>query len=518
VSRAKIVHERIALQNGYARFCPANRNHGGHDIYLGTVVDLENGIFYNRKKGGYFQFTVKDGYKELSADEIEYWKLMKNHPNPEGILRAKLTLDFGDAWILEHFFVKSELKPVFSVAYPEDIDTLLSLVAFKLLDTSANCYASGWQEGSYNRFLYPKATLQSQRISEFVERLGDEENTRRFFEAYFSFLKRLPNSSDNILLDSTGLPNDIQFSLTALNNHNGVYSREVRLIFVVDRQTGYPVYFRCVAGNIVDVTTLTTTISELKAQGISVKHGIFDAGYYSEPNITALYEAKIPFLLRLPDNRSLFEKVLREHRKDIETPPYLVKYADRVIFMKRVKEKLFGYDGFVYIAIDFDRKNDEQRKYYKAIREDIFNEREAAEKLQGHGVFMLVSSEEIDTKEILPLYYNRETIEQIFDLSKNEVGLLPLRNHKMETFRGHILLSFMATILHITIDRMMKPAPTKRKLKKPKEQFCTKAVFHAFRNVKCNVYGSKLVTNEPNKIANKVLNHLKLELPKELTI
>jgi hypothetical protein len=513
-----VVQERITVQNGYARFCPADRNHGGHDTYLGTVVDLENGIFYHRKKGGYFQFTIKDGHKELSTDEIEYWKLMKNHPNPEGILRPRLTLDFGDAWILEHFLTISELKSVFGVAYPEDIDTLLSLVAFKLLNTSANCYASGWQEGSYNRFLYPKAKLQSQRISEFVERLGNEENTRRFFEAYFSYLKSRPEFSENILLDSTGLPNDIQFSLSAMNNHNGVYSREVRLIFVVDRQTGYPVYFRCVAGNIVDVTTLTTTVGELKAQGINVKHGIFDAGYYSEPNITALYGAKIPFLLRLPDNRSLFGKVLTEHRKDLETPPYLVRYADRLIFMKRIKEKLFDNDGFVYIAIDFERKNEEQRKYYKAIQEDKLNEMDASEKLQGHGVFMLVSSEELDTQEILPLYYNRETIEQIFDLSKNEVGLLPLRSHKIETFRGHILLSFMATILHIAIDRMMKPALSKKKLKKPKERFCTKAVFHALRNVKCNMYCSKLITSETNKIANKVLEHLKLKLPKELTV
>ena len=59
-----------------------------------------------------------------------------------------------------------------------------------------------------------------------------------------------------VLVDSTGLPNDIQIPITAVDNHNHVISNEARLILVVDRKSGLPLYFRYVAGNIVDGSTL----------------------------------------------------------------------------------------------------------------------------------------------------------------------------------------------------------------------------------------------------------------------
>lgn len=55
--------------------------------------------------------------------------------------------------------------------------------------------------------------------------------------------------------------------------------------------------------------------------------------------------------------------------------------------------------------------------------------------------------EEIDTKEVLPLYYARQQIEQVFDIAKNYADILPLRVHGEDTFRGHLLLCFIATII-----------------------------------------------------------------------
>jgi transposase len=65
------------------------------------------------------------------------------------------------------------------------------------------------------------------------------------------------------------------------------------------RETGLPIYFRYVAGNIVDVSTLQTTVNELKAQGINLRHGILDAGYCSQKNIKILMKDNIPFLTRM---------------------------------------------------------------------------------------------------------------------------------------------------------------------------------------------------------------------------
>ena len=57
---------------------------------------------------------------------------------------------------------------------------------------------------------------------------------------------------------------------------------EIRLIYVIDRRNGMPVYFRYCPGNIVDVSTLCTTVAELSQYGVSTDYAIVDAGYFSE--------------------------------------------------------------------------------------------------------------------------------------------------------------------------------------------------------------------------------------------
>ena len=229
----------------YATYCPANRRHGGHDEYLGVVIDKTNGIFYHRKHG-YFRFTVENGRNDLESSEIEYMLLAKKgKPQKNGKI---LCVDFGDSWFLDKVLTISKLKDVFATVMPAETDTLLSLISFKLLDNGTNSFAEHWRIGNYSKYLYPKAHLESQRISEFMERLGNEEVKRGFFDAYIPYMKKIPNVSDNVLIDSTGLPNDIHFDISAVNNHNGVISREVRLIYVVERNTGFPIFFPLCSG------------------------------------------------------------------------------------------------------------------------------------------------------------------------------------------------------------------------------------------------------------------------------
>lgn len=492
----------------YATYCPADRRHGGKDMYLGVVINEEDGIFYNRNSG-YFRFTVVDGKMPLSSDEAEYIALTKRHNEKKG--QKQLILDFGDAWFLDHILETSGLKKLFVGLLAKESDTLLALLAFKLLDSTANCYAERWLAGSYAQYLYPKAVLTSPRISEFMGRLGKEETKRGFFDAYTPYLKGIPGVSENILIDSTGLPNDIHFEYSQINNHNGVISREARLIYVVERNTGLPVYFRYVAGNIVDVITLRVTINHLKAQDMEVNHGILDAGYCSEKNVNELYDSNIPFLIRLPNN-ALAKELIKKHGKDVRDKNNALEYGDRLLFMKRVPIELFGHDGYAYIAIDFARQTDEQERYYRkavANRQKKKKESETDDNEMSEadmGFFVLVSSEMLENPEVMPLYYMRQTIEQTFDFAKNDVALVPVRTHSDETFRGHLMLSFMATVLLITVKRVLKTR------KKTSELPAVQAL-KAMRYIKCDVFPRAIVTSEPSKYANLIINELKLSVP-----
>jgi len=466
--------------------------------YLGRVVDKDNGVYYSRKRG-LFAYSIANGYSDLASGD--YAQAL-----PDATKEEKLILDFGDAYCLFAALKSCGLYDIIDTLMPGAEDTLMSLVGYKLLASGSNRYAEDWWEGSYTSILFPNAKLRSQRISEFYVRLGDEEAQRRFFNKYLRLFCN--NGRAGVLIDSTGMPNDICFPLTAVNTHNGVTSNETRLLLVVDRMTGMPLFFRYNAGNIVDVTTLRSTICELDAHGVNTDYAILDAGYYSEANILDLYgngddEKAIPFLTRLVSNRKLYKQLVAQHAEDLSESKYMLMQRDRLLSVKRVEVDLFGHTGYAYIAIDHARREEEIFKYAKnALDNGDVNHTEMDEAIKTKGLFILISSEEIETKDVMPLYYTRQAVEQVFDISKNNADLLPLRVHNEETFRGHLMLSFIASVVYLSINQLLKSSV-----------YNTQSSFIILRNQKCKVFDDRILPKEPNKKMNEIYKKLKINLP-----
>ena len=64
---------------------------------------------------------------------------------------------------------------------------------------------------------------------------------------------------------------------------------------LLQRDTGYPLFFRVTPGNVIDLSTLTRSVNELYMKGINTDLIIVDAGYLTKDNIESLYFAKIDF-------------------------------------------------------------------------------------------------------------------------------------------------------------------------------------------------------------------------------
>jgi transposase len=131
----------------------------------------------------------------------------------------------------------------------------------------------------------------------------------------------------------------------------------------VERNTGFPIFFRYVAGNIVDVSTLRVTLNLMKAYGIDIHHSILDAGYSSEANLLKLLEDGIPFLIRLPDNKAT-KNYIELHGKDVICETNSFKYGERRMFMKREIYNVANKICYAYIAVDFERQYEEQKKHF----------------------------------------------------------------------------------------------------------------------------------------------------------
>lgn len=113
------------------------------------------------------------------------------------------------------------------------MDTFWTLLYYYILSDHANSHCEIWVRGNYARILFPKANLSSQRITELLQTLSEEWVYREFFKSYLKLFKAdFEGDGSNILIDSTGLPNDVHFPLTAVRNRNGKIENEVRLIIV----------------------------------------------------------------------------------------------------------------------------------------------------------------------------------------------------------------------------------------------------------------------------------------------
>jgi transposase len=240
---------------------------------------------------------------------------------------------------------------------------------------------------------------------------------------------------------------------------------------------------------------------------MEVKHGILDAGYCSEKNIKELFNNNIPFLIRLP-HKDLAKNLINNHGTDVCCAEYAVEYGERLLFMKRVSVNLFAQECYAYIAIDFERMTGEQEHYYRNAIKNRGKRKIKSETLKDSplGYFVLISSEKLEPSEVMPLYNMRQTIEQTFDLAKNDLALLSVRNHIDETFRGQLLLSFIATVVLIAVKRVLK---SRNKL----AMIPAVQALKSMRYIKGNVFPHAIVTSEPSKYANLIINELKLDVP-----
>ncbi len=472
------------------------REHGqtvNDTLYLGLCLDREKGIFKNKERG-VFTFDLCSGEFGEVGEDFVFPRSLK-----DGRRKSTAQVDFGDAFFVNAFLYKCGFMDVVDSIGFKNKDTLHVMVLFYILSNLANCHAIKWYDGSFAKYLYPDANMISPRISYFLSSIGSPERIQTFHNTYINFVLTHCSPDTNILVDSTGLENSIHFPLTRMSVHNNKASLEIRLIFVVQKHFGVPLFFQEIAGNIVDVSTLKRTLLHIKCHGIDIESCIMDAGYYCSDNIDIFYDEHhnciIGFVTRIKSNDIEFKRILNEELKDLQNPKNVVIYEDRVLFIKK-RQIMVGKNrdnpAWLYIGIDLMRDGDEKKKLVrKAIQKKLSFE-DICNAIEKHGLFGLISGVEYTNQEILPVYYQRQTAEQLFDIVKNYTKMLPLRISTIETLRGHLLLSYIATCAIRLIQLKLKTT-----------DLFSSGVLKELNNQKCIIYPQRIVTGTPQAKANE---------------
>ena len=232
--------------------------------------------------------------------------------------------------------------------------------------------------------------------------------------------KQDPSFGKGCYVDSTPLPNDIDNNpFNALCCH-GVASSEVmtRLILVLDEETGLPVWYDIIPGNVLDINTVMTIVNDVAdTLGIEIDSLVLDAGYVSKELIGAFHIGTEKTIIgRMPARKGYPFKTLYWEVKDlIGKGKYAFVRKHHAYFGIKKKIELFEKPVYAYVYVDqynaLKRFSD-----YLVDHEDEYAELKVKDKdwyTVKYGYFVLISNIDTSPKDLLSDYYGRTDISSL---------------------------------------------------------------------------------------------------------
>ncbi len=216
----------------------------------------------------------------------------------------------------------------------------------------------------------------------------------------------------------------------------------------------------------------------------------------------------LDFVTRLPKSHSIFFDLVDE-LKVTESTAKLVKYGDRIVFIESKEVIIYDNKMFAHVILDPSKKAKDMHTVMKDKIDDKQTVEQMAEldkKLKYSGLLILLSKSKIERQEILPTYYTRQAIEQIFGFAKSNNNLLPLRVHSERSISGYLMLVFLSLILFISMREKLKSAMT-----------MDQALIR-LRSLKAKIYENEIIIQEPNKKVKDIAKLLNIILPTSLGV
>ena len=253
------------------------------------------------------------------------------------------------------------------------------------------------------------------------------------------------------------------------------------------------------------MSTITRTIAELKANGVNTKFAILDAGYYTGANADALIDDGVSFIARMKSNFKVYKRAVKNHLDGLESRENAVLYNKRIVYIKCIPCRIGSKEdkpAYAYLCKDMAMQHEMEKHTIERAGDEELSGADIFDDLQKHGVFVLISTRKIAKDKLLPIYYMRDQVEKIFELCKQEGKILPINVENEDTFRGHLMMTFMAT----AVLKMMTTILTKTSL-------TTESMFMNLHEHHAVVYDNELITAEPAKKMNEAYKAFKVQCP-----
>ena len=451
--------------------------HKGEHVYIQYTVRA-----YRNSKGKPTSDRVCIGKLDLETNMLipntRYYELFEQrHPinMPEYVRKC------GSFLMLKGLVKSLGLYDLLKKHFPEQVDEILTIAHYMLLEGNVMYYLPDWQEESIS---FCREPLNGSRIN----RLFTSIDGKRRLEFFNDWMKK-KHTGEFLAYDVTSVSsyskgiesmewgyNRDKEKLPQLNL--GMYYGEASLL---------PLYYRIYPGSIPDKAHLKYMAEDTGVLSSKKTKFVMDRGFYSADNLRYLTEKNCRFVIALPGNlKYITELVAKKGNELINRSEY--KLGTELPYGKAYDVTELGFRMRVHLYYDPLKAANDSAALFRTVEK---MEKELAEMEQAPDrrlhydkyFFINVSSKDgtmsfrrnvaaIDkalaqcgffaiaetdfkktTAEILDIYRRRDVIEKSFDNLKNELDMNRLLVHSEAAAEGKTFVAFIALILR---SQMMK--------------------------------------------------------------
>jgi len=393
---------------------------------------------------------------------------------------------YGATYLLdklgETIGVENDLKRCFPRTYKQ----ILSIVYYLILEDSSPLFRFGkWHK--LHKHPYGE-DIPSQRSSELFASITEEDRNK-----FFRLFSTSHFEKEFWIYDTTSISSYSEQLKQVKKGYNKEHDRlpQFNLAMIFGETSMLPFYYRKLAGNITDVTTVKQLLAELKALEFQKNKLVMDRGFYSAENINRLFQEHIKFLIAakmslkyiqqnmedIYDHFRSFENYHDGHNVYAHTVTTTWDYTQRRPYKKEMmKSKKRLYIHYYYNI----SKAAEQERQFDCELNNLRNELTAGTKIEEHqklydeyfivrntskqgikveaktgviakkkryfGFFTLISNETMTAIEALDIYRNKDLIEKSFGNLKERLNMRRALVSSEESLDGKLFVEFIALI------------------------------------------------------------------------
>lgn len=471
-------------------------------------------------------------------------KERKNKLNVRKAGNNVVSKTYGLSFFLNNICDKIGLTEILKNCFPHHYKEILALSYYELTEKLPLYLFEYWQQEHY---LPGVRSMNSQRSSMFLDDIGRMEEERVEFMRQWIERNKPVRSVCYDITSISSYSTKISFIEWGYNRDKEDLP-QMNLGVVSDQQSGIPLYYNIFGGSIVDVSTIQNNIKYIKKLGLSEVVVILDRGFFSTRNVLEMSKSgnDINFVQALPLSLKIVKEIIRRERKKLTSASNVFSYMDEILYGIPVKVEIGGkiFNGNVYYneqlelqqkqwilknllemdEIIKEKRFTNEKEAESFIAENIIpryqrfyywnrqtgkiekNNKKLLEYFSQLGSYIIITNvkEGIEKVQMLSYYRNKDKIEKIFDILKNEIDGYRLRAHKEVINNGRLFIKFIALILAGYINNVM----CKKKLYK---YFTMREIFKELSKIKIiKLYETTPFISEISKKQKRILDDFDL--------